>query len=322
MPDPSGSDPVPATRPPVAVTRDLAAVGPAPSVVTVGVFDGVHAGHQALLAQVVARARADDLRAVAITFDRHPLAIVAPDREPAALQTLDDKVASLVETGVDHVHVLTFDVAASHEPAADFVRRVLVDGFSARAVLIGGNFRFGHRAAGDIDLLARLGAEHGFDAQAVDLVAAGDAAVSSTMVRRALAIGDVAAAAAALGRPHRVRGSVVRGDGRGRTIGVPTANMAVPPGMAVPTAGVYGTRVVVDGVAHDAVTNIGTRPTFDGRGVTVESHLLDVDLDLYDREVAVDFVTHLRDEARFDSVDALVAQIRADIERAREVLGT
>jgi riboflavin kinase/FMN adenylyltransferase len=320
MAEPSGSGPVPATRPPVAVTRDLAAVDRAPSAVTVGVFDGVHAGHQALLARVVARARADDLRAVAITFDRHPLAILSPDREPAALQTLDDKVASLVETGVDHVHVLTFDVAASHEPAEDFVRRVLVDGFSARAVLIGGNFRFGHGAAGDIDLLARLGAEHRFDARAVELVASGDTAVSSTMVRHALAIGDVAAAAAALGRPHRVRGTVVRGDGRGRSIGVPTANVAVPAGMAVPAGGVYGTRVILDGVAHDAVTNIGTRPTVAGRNLTVESHLLDVDLDLYDRDVAVDFVARLRDEVRFDSVDALVAQIRADIERAREVL--
>lgn len=305
----------------VVVTRDLADVAPRPSVVTIGVFDGVHAGHRALLQRVTERATQDDLRSVAITFDRHPMEVVRPGHQPPALQHLDDKLAALAATGIDLVHVLTFDVEASQEPAAAFVGRVLAGPVSARRVLIGQNFRFGHRAAGDLDLLRRLGPEHGFVAEAIDLVDVGGFEVSSTAIRDALAVGDVATAAIGLGRPHRVRGPVVHGDGRGASIGIPTANVAVPEGLAVPAGGVYATRTVVAGVAHDSVTNVGSRPTFGGAHVTVESHLLDVDLDLYGREVAVDFVARLRDEQRFDGVEALVAQIHADIVRARVLLG-
>lgn len=304
----------------VIVTRDLAEVAPRPSVATIGVFDGVHAGHRALLQRVTERAGQDDLRSVAITFDRHPMEVVRPGHQPPALQHLDDKLAALAATGIDLVHVLTFDVEASQEPAAAFVARVLAGPVSARRVLIGQNFRFGHRAAGDLDLLRRLGPEHGFVAEAIDLVDIGGFEVSSTAIREALAVGDVATAAIGLGRPHRVRGPVVHGDGRGATIGIPTANVAVPEGLAVPAGGVYATRTVVAGVAHDSVTNVGSRPTFGGAHVTVESHLFDVDLDLYGREVAVDFVARLRDEQRFDGVEVLVAQIHADVDRARSLL--
>lgn len=304
----------------VAITRDLADVEPRPSVVTVGVFDGVHLGHQALLDRVIAEARRDGLRAAAVTFDRNPMEVVRPGHQPPALQHLDDKVATLAATGLDLVHVMTFDVEASQESAHDFVARVLAGPLAARRVLIGSDFRFGHRAAGDLDLLRRLGPEHGFVAEAVDLVAVDGRKVSSTAIRAALAEGDVTAAMRGLGRPHRVRGPVVHGDGRGRSIGVPTANVAVPEGLAVPAGGVYATRTLVDDVAHDSVTNVGSRPTFGGEHVTIETHLLDADVDLYGYEVAVDFVARLREEQRFDGVDALVEQIHADIDRARRVL--
>lgn len=302
------------------VTDDLAEVTARPSIVTVGVFDGVHTGHRALLDTVIRRGRAAGLRTVAVTFDRHPEAVVRPGHEPPALQSLDAKVAALRATGVDHVHVLTFDLDASREPAADFVRRVLVGGFGARQVLIGSNFRFGHGAAGDVALLQQLGERHGFEAEAIDLVDVDGAQVSSTAVRDALRAGDVARAAVALGRPHRVEGPVVRGEGRGRSIGVPTANVAVPDGIAVPAVGVYATRTVVDDSDHDSVTNVGVRPTFGGDDVTVETHLLAGGFDLYGRVVAVEFVVRLRDERRFDGVDALVDQIRADVTAARDVL--
>lgn len=304
------------------VTRDLDDVTPLPSVVTIGVFDGVHAGHRALLDEVIQRSADADLRSVAVTFDRNPLAVVRPGHEPPALQTLAEKVATLRATGIDHVHVLTFDVEASRESAPDFVRRVLVDGLSARQVLIGTNFRFGHRAAGDVALLQELGPDLGFAAEAIDLVGVDGTEVSSTAVRAALDRGDVAAAGRGLGRPHRVTGPVVRGDGRGRSIGVPTANVAVPEGIAVPANGVYATRTVVGGGSHASVTNVGTRPTFDGQGVTVETHLLDQDQDLYGLVVAVDFIGHLRDERRFSGVEELVGQIRADIIAARDLLET
>ncbi len=264
-----------------------------------------------------------------MTFDRHPLAVLDPDRQPAALQTLDDKVAALGATGIDHVHVLRFDRTASREPAVGFATRVLGGPLAARHVVVGTNFRFGHGAAGDVDVLRRVGVDLGFTVEGFDLVDLGDQGiVSSSRIRAALAEGDVAWAAEALGRPHRLAGTVVRGDGRGRTIGVPTANVAVVPDLAVPASGVYATTVrergadrVPTGPTWDAVTNIGTRPTFDGRDVTVEAHLLDVDIDLYDRDVVVDLVERLRDEQRFDDVDTLIAQIHADVAAGREVLG-
>ncbi|HKJ54943.1 MAG TPA: bifunctional riboflavin kinase/FAD synthetase [Nitriliruptoraceae bacterium] len=319
--DAASSSRDPADTVAATVTRRLEDVDSVPSVVTVGVFDGVHIGHQMLLGQVGDVARRAGLRAVAVTFDRNPIEVVRPGHQPPALQTLDDKIAALATTSVDLVHVLNFDVEASREPAQDFVARVLAGPIAAREVMIGANFRFGHRALGDLDLLEELGPHHGFTARAIDLVGVDGLEVSSTAIRAALADGDVATAARGLGRPHRVGGPVVRGDGRGATIGVPTANVAVPDGLAVPSGGVYATRTLVGDELHDSVTNVGIRPTFGGDHVTVESHLLDADLDLYGRTVAVDFVQRLRDEQRFDGVDALVSQIHADIAHARDVLG-
>lgn len=302
------------------VTRSLDEIHPAPSVVTIGVFDGVHAGHRTLLDKVASRARAEGLRSVAITFDRNPVEVVNPGHQPPALQALDDKLAALVATGIEHVHVLTFDVEAAREPADAFVARVLAGPITAREVLIGTNFRFGHRAQGDLALLEELGPQYNFVARAIELVDVEGFEVSSTAIRAAVAAGDVAMAALGLGRPHRVRGPVVRGDGRGATIGIPTANVAVPDEIAIPAVGVYATRTIVGDQSYDSVTNVGNRPTFGGDHLTVESHLLDVDVDLYGRPVAVDFIARLRDEQKFDGTDALVAQIHRDVHDARQVL--
>lgn len=308
------------------VSRRLDDVDPAPSVVTIGVFDGVHRGHRVLLSRTVDAAQVRGVRAVAVTFDRNPLAVVRPGHEPPALQVLEDKVASLTATEVDHVHVLAFDRAASQEAPDDFVRRVLAGPLEAKQVVVGEDFRFGHRAAGNVVLLTTMGEDLGFDVDAVPLVSGDDGVVSSSAVRAALADGDVEAAATALGRPHRLVGRVVPGDGRGRTIGIPTANVEVVAGLAVPAIGVYATRVArrgpdgTLGPAWDAVTNVGTRPTFDGHGITVEAHLLDVDVDLYGADVVVDLVARLRGEQRFDGVEELVAQIHRDIDRGRAFL--
>lgn len=312
-----------------SIGEGLADVPVVPSVVTIGVFDGVHRGHRVLLARAVERAQSDGLRSVAVTFDRNPLAVVRPDDAPPSLQALDDKVAALLATGINHVHVLVFDAEAAQEDPRDFADRVLAGPLAARHVIVGENFRFGHRAAGDVALLREVGPDLAFTVAGVELVDHDGQVVSSSAIRAAIAAGDVAHAADLLGRPHRLSGRVVPGEGRGRTIGVPTANVAVVDGLALPATGVYATRVArraLDGVTGPtgeewpAVTNIGTRPTFDGRGVTVEAHLLDVEVDLYGREVVVDLVARLRGERRFDGVDALVAQIRTDIGDARQLL--
>lgn len=308
---------------------ELADVPATASVVTIGVFDGVHRGHRALLARTTERARTDGLRSVAVTFDRNPRSVVQPDRAPPDLQVLEDKVASLHAAGIDHVHVLHFDAAAATEEPRGFATRVLAGPLAARHVVVGENFRFGHRAAGDAEALAAYGRDMGFTVEAVGLVVHGGHVVSSSAIRVAIAAGEVRNAADLLGRPHRLSGRVVRGEGRGRTIGVPTANVAVVDNLAMPELGVYATHVarrVVDGPTGavgewwPAVTNVGTRPTFDGRGVTVEAHLLDVEVDLYGDEVVVDLVERLRGERRFDDVGGLVTQIRTDVDQARRAL--
>lgn len=304
----------------IGVTRDLADVDPAPSVVTIGVFDGVHRGHRALLDLVVRRARDQAARAVAVTFDRHPLQVVAPQEAPCMLQPLDRRLEALTRSGVDLVHVLTFDVHASQESADDFAARVLGGPLQAVEVVIGRNFRFGRGAAGDVARLARRGAQLGFEVQPIDLVAHGGDQVSSTAIRAAVSAGDVVLARTLRGVAHSITGVVEPGEGRGRSIGVPTANVRVQAGSCIPANGVYATRTSVRGVRHASVTNIGTRPTFAGRGRTVESHLLDADLDLYGMRVDVEFAGRLRGERRFDGVDALVEQIGRDIADARRLL--
>jgi riboflavin kinase/FMN adenylyltransferase len=305
------------------VARSLAEIEPADSVVTIGVFDGVHRGHRALIGRARRQAEERGLRSVAVTFDRHPMEVVRPGSQPKYLQTLERKVAALLDEGIDLVHVVTFDHAFSQQSADEFVGRTLAGPVQARHVVVGANFRFGHGARGDVALLAERGEQLGFEVEAVSLVDVDGVAISSTEVRERIAAGEVEWAAEALGRPHVLEGPVVRGDERGRTIGFPTANVEVGDRMQVPANGVYAGHAVVVGrttTRHPMVVNVGQRPTFEGDHVTVEAHLLDVDLDLYGEHLALHLEHRLREERRFDGVDELTAQITADVARARELL--
>jgi len=294
------------------------------SAVTIGVFDGVHRGHRAVLGALAEAARERDLAPVVVTFDPHPMEVVRPGSHPGLLTTLDRRLALLAEQGVAATLVLPFTQEFSQLSAAEFVRLVLVDTLHAGQVTVGSNFRFGHKAAGTVAQLALLGADYGFDVTGLELVpSAGDAEpVSSTVLRAAVAAGDMAAAAAGLGRPHRVEGTVVEGDRRGRELGYPTANLAPTEHAAIPADGVYAGWLVVAGESLPAAISIGTNPTFDGTERRVEAYVLDRDdLELYGRPVAIDFAERLRETVRFDSVDALLEQMSADVAQARQLVG-
>ena len=304
------------------VARGLDEVATTPSAVTIGVFDGVHRGHRTIIGRAVRAGRERGLRSVAVTFDPHPMAVVRPDAMPPLLQPVDERVSLLAETGVDLVLVLPFTKELSQLEPDAFVERVLAGSLAAGKVVVGTNFRFGHLAAGDVVTLADLGSAHGYDAEAVSLLELDGHPISSTQVRQHLEAGDVEWATEALGRPWSYTGEVVRGDGRGRTIGVPTANVVAPEGVLRPGTGVYAVHVESGDEAWDAVVNVGTRPTFDGTTTTVEAHLLGTDndpatLDLYGRRLRITFLTRLRDERRFSGPDELVAQIHADIDSAQ-----
>jgi len=297
------------------------------TVVTIGNFDGVHRGHQAILdrARRVADGIAGDVPVVVVTFDPHPMVVLAPDRAPAALTTIAQRVRLLAGRGGDHVLVLPFDRAMASWSPEEFVRLVLVDTLHAAAVVVGANFRFGHRASGHVDTLRELGRAHDFEVDAVGLVG-GDPPWSSTIVRQALADGAVGAAAEVLGRPHTVEGVVVEGDHRGHELGYPTANVPTSGLVAVPADGVYAGTVQrldqPDAPLWPAAISVGTNPTFDGVERRVESYVLGRDdLELYDVPVRVAFHAHLRGQVRFDGIDALVRQMAADVERARVELG-
>jgi riboflavin kinase / FMN adenylyltransferase len=291
------------------------------SVVTIGVFDGVHVGHRAIVARAVADAAELGASSVVVTFDPHPASVVRPDAAPLLLGDVGQRVDLLASLGVDAVLVLPFDHEMSLLSAEDFVQSVLVDRLRVRRVVVGENFRFGHRASGDVSLLRRLGAADDFDVDGVDLVGGADDAVSSTFVRGLIASGDVAAAARALARPYGMTGVVVRGDARGRELGYPTANLAVPIGVAVPADGVYaGWLVRADGSRWPAAISVGTNPTFDVVDRRVEAYALDADFDLYDERITIEFAERLRGMQKFDSVEELVAQMGRDVADVRLVV--
>lgn len=297
-------------------------IDPAPSVVTIGNFDGVHRGHRVLLRRTVDTAVDQQLRAVAVTFEPHPAAVLRPGSEPLRLQSLDERVAALAACGVDQVVVLPFTHELAALSAEAFIERILVDAIGATRIVVGTNFRFGNRAAGNVVTLVERGDEHGFSVEAVTLRELDGASVSSSAIRQRLEAGELAWATAALGRPYTLTGEVVSGDGRGRTIGVPTANLDVPPGRLVPGNGVYAGRAHLGERTWPAVTNVGVRPTFDGQDRSVEVHLLDADadLDLYGASLRFDFAHRIRGEQRFSGPDELVARIRTDIAEARDLL--
>lgn len=286
-------------------------------VATIGVFDGVHRGHQQIIGRAVERAQAVGLPSVVITFDPHPAEVVRPGTHPAALTVAHHKAELVEAIGADVLCLLPFTLEFSRMSPKEFAHAVLVERLHAATVVVGDNFRFGHGASGGVDTLVVLGAEFGFAAEGVPLLTDNGTTISSTFVRACVDAGDVATAGRALGRPHRVEGIVVRGDARGHEIGFPTANVQTVPYAAVPADGVYAGRLVTRSGSLPAAISIGTNPTFAGRERRVEAFALDFEGDLYGEQVAIDFVSRLRDTERFESVDALVEQMRRDVAKAR-----
>jgi riboflavin kinase/FMN adenylyltransferase len=297
------------------------------SVVTIGVFDGVHRGHQRIVARAVESAAELGLPVVVVTFDPHPDEVVRPGTHPPLLCTARREWELLAGLGVDAVLVIPFTLEFSRLGPDEFVRAVLVDRLHAARVVVGENFRFGHKAAGDVELLAELGEKYDFAAEGVPLLTENGVTISSSGIRAMLADGNVSGAAHDLGRPHRVEGVVVRGHQRGRALGFPTANLETLPHTAIPADGIYAgwlARLDTDGAELErwpAAISVGTNPTFDGRERIVEAHALDRDdLDLYGDHVAVDFVARLRATLKFGSADELVTQMYADVDDARRLL--
>ncbi len=287
-----------------------------PSAVALGVFDGIHLGHRAILGTAVAQARRHGLAALACTFEPHPIDVLQPGRAPLPLTTLAERLELIAETGIDTTVVITFTPAvAAVEPEA-FVRDVLVGTLRARHVVVGFNHRFGRGARGDARLLEALGAELGFHAHVVPPTTVDGVPVSSSQIRAALQAGDLPRAAKLLGRPYAVPGEVVRGVGRGRTLGFPTANVNTGRPLPLP-AGVYACHAFLGSTRYRAVINVGVRPTFGETQLAVEAHLLDFSGDLYGSQIKLQFLRRLRDEMRFPDVEALRTQIAEDVEAAR-----
>ncbi len=297
------------------------------SVITIGAYDGVHRGHQAVIEQVRQQAGILDARSIVVTFDRHPASVVRPESAPLLLTDLDQKLGLLAATGIDATCIVKFDESSSHEEPSDFVKRVLVDGLSARRIIIGEDFHFGYKRGGNVALLCELGPKFDFDVVPIELISRGDGVdepVSSTAIRRALAGGQVELATQLLGHHFEIRGDVVHGDHRGRTIGFPTANIEVPKVICIPADGVYaGVFTRFNGSKHVCAINLGRRPTFYEHAdhSLLEAHLLDFDGDLYDESVRVSFSNFLRGERKFENIDALKMQLKHDVEQTRAVSG-
>jgi riboflavin kinase/FMN adenylyltransferase len=289
---------------------------PYPSAVTIGVYDGVHLGHQYVLNSLAA----SGLPVVVVTFGNHPVEVIDREAAPDLLTSVERRIELLAEFGVSTAAVVDFDDDFRRLAAEEFVEKLLVATFRAKRVAVGRGFRFGYKQLGDIALMRTLGERHHYEVEDVEIFEEG-VPVRSTVIRALLREGDAAAAARLLGRPHRLPGTVVPGDQRGRQIGFPTANLATPAGLLVPGSGVYATRIRLDGVTHKAVVNIGNRPTFGGSDSVVEAHVLDFSEDLYGRVLEVDFVFRLRSERKFSGIDELVAAISDDIAAARQLLG-
>src|SRR3954454_24466479 len=299
------------------------------TVVTIGMYDGVHRGHQKLIGAAVARARAMRRPCLLLTFDPHPAEVIRPGSHPAILTSLDRKAELVAGLGVDAMCVLPFTPEFMRLSPESFTHTVLVEQLHAAHVVVGENFTYGHRAAGTVATLTVEGRRFGFAVEGVPLasLAEGDVTISSTFVRACGAAGDMVAAAAALGRPHRVDGVVVRGDRRGRDLGYPTANVETPPFTAIPADGVYAGHLVLrdprggaSGARHPAAISVGTNPTFQGSRRTVEAYLLDFDGDLYGEHVGVEFPHRLRPMAAFAGVEELVAAMAGDVEETRRLL--
>lgn len=291
-----------------------------PTAVTVGFFDGVHRGHQAVLGRTVQVAADRGLVPVAITFDRHPREILTPADVPLLLTTLERKADLIAALGFEVLVVLEFTKEFSRWSPEEFVMRILVDGLRAAHACVGSNFTFGHKAAGNLATLAELGRSHGFSVEGVDLVQLNGRPVSSSSIRAALGRGRLEWPAEALGRRYVVDGAVTPGAGRGAGLGFPTANLKVPARVLLPGEGVYAGKAHVGDDSHVAAINVGTNPTFGGEPLHLEAFLLDFEGDLQDSAMAIEFWTRLRDEVRFESADELARQISQDVERTRALV--
>jgi riboflavin kinase/FMN adenylyltransferase len=309
----------------VLVVTDLS-VSPWPNeraVITIGAYDGVHRGHRTVIAQVQARAAELGARSVVVTFDRHPASVIRPDAAPRLLTNPAQKLELLADTGVDATVVVPFSPEQARETPVDFVERVIVNALRTQAVIVGSDFHFGHMRQGNITLLREMGERHDFMCEPVVLVPRADGVdepISSTAIRRALAGGEIETATRLLGRALEVRGAVVTGDQRGRTIGFATANVEIPNGMCLPSDGVYaGLYRRPDGSEHACAINLGRRPTFyvNAEHSLLEAHLLDFAGDLYGEDAAVTFVAFLRSEKQFAGIDELKTQLKLDVEHAR-----
>ena len=301
---------------------DAVPAGFGPSAVTIGKFDGVHRGHRAVIDRIRSIAAEGDLRAVVVTFDRNPLALLAPDKCPDSLVSVRQKLELLATTGVDATVMLPFDRALASVPATEFVERVLVDTLQAKAVLVGSDFRYGARGAGDVALLQDLGTKFGFTVEVVDDVRPeGERRVSSTWIRELLAEGDVRHATRLLGHTPAVSGIVVHGAKRGRELGYPTANLSPESEGLIPADGVYAGWLTDAGTRYPAAISVGNNPTFEGVAKKqVEAYVLDRELDLYDHVVDVEFVERLRGMVAFTNIPDLIDTMHADVDRAREIL--
>lgn len=290
------------------------------TVVTIGNFDGVHLGHRAILDRVRQRAQELGGQAVAVTFNPHPVKVLRPEVNLPLLTTQEQKLKLLADAGLDAVVVLPFSLEFAALPAQDFVRQYFCERLRAREVVVGHDYCFGRGREGNIDLLREMGAVHGFTVQVVWAVEVQGAVVSSSLIRAMLRLGKVTEAARLLGRPYGVTGRVVQGKGRGaKLLGVPTANLLTPNEL-LPACGIYAVWVRRGDAILPGVANIGTCPTFDNSELSLEVHLLEFSGDLYDEALEIQFVTRLREEQRFPSLEALAAQIHADIVAARQAL--
>ena len=294
------------------------------TVVTIGAYDGVHLGHQAVIDEVKRRATRDQAMSVVLTFDRHPATVVRPESAPQLLTSPEQRLELLAATGLDATVVLRFDEAQSKEAPESFIERVLIEGLAVKVVVVGQDFHFGSHRDGNVRLLEEYGVDHDFVVDPVDLVVRADGIeepISSTAIRRALAGGEVELATRMLGRPHEVRGTVVQGDKRGRLIGFPTANVEVPNSVCLPADGVYAGRYErPDGIVYPCAINLGRRPTFYEHAdhSLLEAHLLDFEGELYGEQAEVRFEHFLRSERKFDGIEAIRAQLVHDVEHARQ----
>lgn len=289
-------------------------------VASLGNYDGVHVGHQAILKRVVTAARELSIPSVAVTFDPVPRKVLAPQAAPPLIQTLEQRLRKLESLDLDHTIVVAFDQQFAQKSPEDFVREYLVDTLGIRCFVVGEHFSFGHQKRGNIELLRAMGRQYDFSVEAIPEVRAGDRRVSSTLVRECILAGDMEAANAYLGSPFSLEGTIVEGEKLGARLGIPTANLN-PENEIQPANGVYVTQVRVESQLYGSVTNVGIRPTVGGKKWTVESHLFQFSGDLYGKRIELQFLKRIREEIRFASVENLKSQIHKDIEVARHYLG-